>query len=68
MPIDQKTVAKIAQLARLKIPEDEQKQVAGELSKIFDWVTQLDEVDIARRRTARQRQRQGAALARRCGQ
>jgi aspartyl-tRNA(Asn)/glutamyl-tRNA(Gln) amidotransferase subunit C len=47
MPIDQKTIAKIALLARLKIPDEEQRQVAGELSKILDWVAQLDEVDIA---------------------
>ena len=46
MSIDQKTVAKIAHLARLKIPEDEQKQVAGELSKIIDWVEQLNEVNV----------------------
>jgi aspartyl-tRNA(Asn)/glutamyl-tRNA(Gln) amidotransferase subunit C len=47
MSIDQKTVAKIAHLARLKIPEAEQQQVAGELSKILDWVAQLNEVDVA---------------------
>ncbi len=47
MSIDQKTVAKIAHLARLKIPEAEQRQVAGELSKILDWVAQLNEVDVA---------------------
>ncbi|HEU0117529.1 MAG TPA: Asp-tRNA(Asn)/Glu-tRNA(Gln) amidotransferase subunit GatC [Alphaproteobacteria bacterium] len=46
MSIDQKTVAKIAGLARLKIPEDEQKQVASDLNKILDWVAQLDEVDV----------------------
>ncbi|MFY9288482.1 MAG: Asp-tRNA(Asn)/Glu-tRNA(Gln) amidotransferase subunit GatC [Alphaproteobacteria bacterium] len=46
MTIDQKTVAKIANLARLKIPEDEQKQVAGDLNKILDWVAQLDEVNV----------------------
>jgi aspartyl-tRNA(Asn)/glutamyl-tRNA(Gln) amidotransferase subunit C len=47
MSIDQKTVARIAHLARLKIPEDEQKQVAGELSKILAWIEQLNEVDVA---------------------
>lgn len=47
MSIDQKTVAKIASLSRLKIPEDEQKQVASDLSKILDWVAQLDEVNVA---------------------
>jgi aspartyl-tRNA(Asn)/glutamyl-tRNA(Gln) amidotransferase subunit C len=47
MSIDQKTVAKIAHLARLKIPAEEQKQLAGELSKILDWIAQLDEVNVA---------------------
>jgi aspartyl-tRNA(Asn)/glutamyl-tRNA(Gln) amidotransferase subunit C len=47
MSIDQKTVAKIAHLARIKIPEAEQKQLAGELGKILDWIAQLDEVDVA---------------------
>ena len=47
MSIDQKTVVKIAHLARLKIPEEEQKQVAGELNKTLDWIAQLDEVDVA---------------------
>ena len=46
MTIDQKTVAKIAHLARLKIPEAEQKQLAGELGKILDWIAQLDEVNV----------------------
>jgi len=47
MSIDQKTVARIAHLARVKIPEDEQKQVAKDLNAILDWVAQLDEVDVA---------------------
>jgi aspartyl-tRNA(Asn)/glutamyl-tRNA(Gln) amidotransferase subunit C len=46
MAIDQETVAKIAHLACLRIPKEEQKQLAGELSKIFDWVAQLNEVNI----------------------
>lgn len=46
MSIDTKTVAKIAHLARLKIPEDEQKHLAGELSGILKWVEQLNEVDV----------------------
>jgi aspartyl-tRNA(Asn)/glutamyl-tRNA(Gln) amidotransferase subunit C len=46
MTIDQKTVAKIANLARLKIPAEEQISVAGELNKILDWVAQLDEVNV----------------------
>ena len=47
MTIDQKTVAKIANLARLKIPAEEQISVAGELNKILDWVAQLNEVDVS---------------------
>jgi len=46
MSIDAKTVVKIAHLARLKIPEEEQKQVASELSKILDWIEQLNEIDV----------------------
>jgi aspartyl-tRNA(Asn)/glutamyl-tRNA(Gln) amidotransferase subunit C len=47
MTIDQKTVARIAHLARLKIPAEEQLSVAGELTKIIDWVKMLDEVDVS---------------------
>ena len=46
MSIDAKTVAKIAHLARLKIPAEEQRQLAGELGKILDWIAQLDEVNV----------------------
>jgi aspartyl-tRNA(Asn)/glutamyl-tRNA(Gln) amidotransferase subunit C len=46
MTIDPKTVAKIANLSRLKIPADEQALVAGELGKLLEWVAQLDEVDV----------------------
>ncbi len=47
MPIDANLVAKIANLARLKIPADEQAHVAGELSQILAWVEQLNEVDVS---------------------
>jgi len=47
MSIDPKTVAKIAQLSRLRVPEEEQAKVAGELSKILSFVEQLNEVDVA---------------------
>ena len=46
MTIDQKAVAKIAHLSRLKIPAEEQISVAGELNKLLAWVAQLDEVDV----------------------
>ncbi len=47
MSIDQKTVAKIAHLARVKVPEAEQAALAGELNKILSWVEQLNTVDVA---------------------
>ena len=47
MSIDAATVAKIARLARLKVPEEEQARLAGELSGILSWIEQLDEVDTA---------------------
>jgi len=47
MSIDRKIVAKIAVLARIKIPEEEQAHVAGELSNILNWVEQLNEVDVS---------------------
>ncbi|MDD3029956.1 MAG: Asp-tRNA(Asn)/Glu-tRNA(Gln) amidotransferase subunit GatC [Alphaproteobacteria bacterium] len=46
MAIDQKTVAKIAHLARIRIPEAEQGSVASELSGILAWVEQLNEVNV----------------------
>jgi aspartyl-tRNA(Asn)/glutamyl-tRNA(Gln) amidotransferase subunit C len=47
MSIDQKIVAKIANLARIKIPADEQANVAGELNQILAWVEQLNEVNVS---------------------
>ena len=46
MSIDIATVAKIAHLARLKVPPEQLQQVAGELSKILNWVEQLNEVNV----------------------
>jgi aspartyl-tRNA(Asn)/glutamyl-tRNA(Gln) amidotransferase subunit C len=45
MSIDKATVAKIATLARIRVPEEEQETLAGELSNILGWVEQLSEVD-----------------------
>lgn len=45
MAIDKATVAKIAALARIKVPEEDQEALAGELSNILGWVEQLGEVD-----------------------
>jgi aspartyl-tRNA(Asn)/glutamyl-tRNA(Gln) amidotransferase subunit C len=46
MTIDTATVAKIAHLARLKVPLEQLQQVAGELSGILKWVEQLNEVNV----------------------
>ena len=45
MSVDKDTVKKIARLARLKVPEDRQEQVAGELNAILSWIEELGEVD-----------------------
>ncbi|MEI6557733.1 MAG: Asp-tRNA(Asn)/Glu-tRNA(Gln) amidotransferase subunit GatC [Rhodospirillaceae bacterium] len=45
MSLDKATVAKIAHLARIKVPEADQEHLAGELSKILHFVEQLGEVD-----------------------
>ena len=45
MSVDKSTVARIAQLARIKVPEEDLDALAEELSKIVGWVEQLDEVD-----------------------
>ena len=44
--MDTQTVARIAHLARLKVPEEEIQRVAGELGQILAFVEQLDEVDV----------------------
>ncbi len=45
MSIDKATVAKIARLARIHVPEEKREALAGELSNILGWVEQLREVD-----------------------
>ena len=45
MSIDKATVAKIARLARIHVPEEDREHLAGELSNILTWVEQLDAVD-----------------------
>lgn len=45
MSLDKATVARIARLARLKVPEEELAPLAGELSGILAWIEQLNEVD-----------------------
>ncbi|WP_298379874.1 Asp-tRNA(Asn)/Glu-tRNA(Gln) amidotransferase subunit GatC [Azospirillum sp.] len=45
MSLDKATVAKIAHLARIKVPDEELEALAGELSQILTFVDQLNEVD-----------------------
>ncbi|GEO81144.1 Asp-tRNA(Asn)/Glu-tRNA(Gln) amidotransferase subunit GatC [Pararhodospirillum oryzae] len=45
MALDKTTVANIAFLARLDVPQDQQEALAGELSGILTWIEQLGEVD-----------------------
>ena len=45
MSLDKATVARIAHLARIHVPEQDLEPLAGELSTILDWVEQLAEVE-----------------------
>jgi aspartyl-tRNA(Asn)/glutamyl-tRNA(Gln) amidotransferase subunit C len=47
MQVDEKTVRRIARLARIKVTDEEAKALEKELSGILDWVKQLEEVDTA---------------------
>jgi aspartyl-tRNA(Asn)/glutamyl-tRNA(Gln) amidotransferase subunit C len=44
MALDKETVARIATLARIKVPLSEQSHLAEELSHILGWIEQLNEV------------------------
>lgn len=44
MQVDEKTVRRIARLARISITDDEAKNLEGELTGILNWVEQLGEV------------------------
>jgi aspartyl-tRNA(Asn)/glutamyl-tRNA(Gln) amidotransferase subunit C len=45
MPLDNATVAKIATLARISLPESERAAMGAELDTILHWVEQLGEVN-----------------------
>ena len=45
MSLDKATVARIARLARIKVPETDLGKMVGELQHILDWVEQLNAVD-----------------------
>jgi aspartyl-tRNA(Asn)/glutamyl-tRNA(Gln) amidotransferase subunit C len=47
MQVDEATVRRIARLARIKITDAEAQALQAELSGIFEWVRQLDEVETA---------------------
>ncbi len=46
MAIDVATVRRVAQLARLREPEERLAPLAKELSGILGWIDQLNEVDV----------------------
>lgn len=45
MSLDKATVARIAALARIRVPEEDLDGLAEELSHILGWIDQLNEVD-----------------------
>ncbi len=47
MSVDQKTVKRVARLARLKVNEEDVPRLAGELNAILGFIEQLNEVDIS---------------------
>ena len=47
MHVDEKTVRRIARLARIKVTDAEAKGLEKELSGILDWVEMLNEVDVS---------------------
>jgi aspartyl-tRNA(Asn)/glutamyl-tRNA(Gln) amidotransferase subunit C len=46
MPVDAKTVRRIAHLARIAVAEDEVEHLQGELNAMLAFVEQLQEVDV----------------------
>src|SRR5438552_8204492 len=47
MAIDRFEAARIAELARLAVPEDELERVARQLSQVLEFVAALDQLDLA---------------------
>ncbi|HJZ34381.1 MAG TPA: Asp-tRNA(Asn)/Glu-tRNA(Gln) amidotransferase subunit GatC [Hyphomicrobiaceae bacterium] len=45
MDVDEATVRRIARLARIKVTDAEVSALKSELSGIFEWIRQLEEVD-----------------------
>ena len=45
MSVDKSTVAKIARLARINVPDDRLQPLAEELNSILSWIDDLNEVE-----------------------
>ena len=43
--VDPKSISNIAKLARIKVSDNETQNLATDLTKIFDWIEQLNEVN-----------------------
>lgn len=46
MSVDEKTVKRVARLARIKVKDGDVPRLAGELNVILNFVEQLNEVDV----------------------
>ncbi len=46
MAIDEKIVAKVASLARIKVADEDLPALVSELNGILTWIEQLSEVDV----------------------
>ncbi len=47
MSIDRAEVARIAELARLEIPEGQMDRLAGQLSQVLDFAVQIQQLDLS---------------------
>lgn len=45
MPLDANDVARLGRLARLDMPADQQTRVVADLNRLFELVSQLEQVD-----------------------
>jgi aspartyl-tRNA(Asn)/glutamyl-tRNA(Gln) amidotransferase subunit C len=46
MEIKKHDILRIERLARLKLPADQEQSFSERLTKVFDWIDQLREVDV----------------------
>ncbi|MEM6745675.1 MAG: Asp-tRNA(Asn)/Glu-tRNA(Gln) amidotransferase subunit GatC [Pseudomonadota bacterium] len=46
MSLDPATAARVAHLARIRVAEEDLPALAQDLSRILDWIEQLQEVDV----------------------